>query len=191
MNNKNVTFQPKINIFKLLEKYIGEKFPDNLDGILILCGFDGKGCLLKIDFDSVGLIEDYINSTRQKFDAILKGTKYEHETPFKFLPGHSALIRSLPEFLLAIDSEKEKQKIEKKTRKRVPALCDITASTTATTTDESTHTISQEESEKIKQLMIYKINSYCAERNIEFKLLERYILKFKGKILVRIEMSVL
>lgn len=124
----------KANLIRELEKSINEKFPDNIGDILIEAGFTTKTSLSKLDFNSLRSIEKYVQDNPEKFGIILKDTRYEQSVKFKFLPGHEALLLSLPEEILRIKDQKE----QKKTRKRRHSETDKVSSESKSDTNENT-----------------------------------------------------
>lgn len=94
-------------IYKSLERLAGEKFPDNICEILTAAGYDSKTAIKSFSNpQTFQTIENYVNENPLKFNDILKGTKYEHLTPFKFLPGHIALLSGLPEYTVKLQTKK-------------------------------------------------------------------------------------
>lgn len=164
----------KANVFKSLEKFIGDKFPDKLDEILTSAGFDVKGSLLKIDEHTVTTIENFINSNAENFVSILHGTKYESIKPFKFLPGHVALITNLPEFLKSMDSQKSRKSVLKCYNKKNLALVEPnTNSDTNIAVGANVHQIQGQhfdEEELLRNLandLLAKIKKYCVDKKID------------------------
>lgn len=81
-----------------MEESIG-KLPKFLKSILITSGYDCKSALQVLDEQSIIDIEEFVQTNRGKFAEILKDTKYENITLFKFRPGHRKLIINLPKHL--------------------------------------------------------------------------------------------
>lgn len=174
--------KPKPGIFKTIEKYNSEKFPENIDLMLITSGFDCKAILNKIDANSLNTIEQFINTNRRKFEEILKNTKYETEIPFAFLPGHRALILGLPEILKSIDAEKQKSKSKKtvvQTQSETNQDNNYDEVVTSVNSNAEGNYNSDEESSRVKELLIQRIDKYCLQRKIPFHLTEEYMKKFR------------
>lgn len=89
-----------------MEKIIAEKFEDNLPQILAAAGYSTKTAVLKLNDSSIGKIESFVQANLAKFQEIIKDTRYENTTPFRFLPGHCDIIISLPKILLEADKKK-------------------------------------------------------------------------------------
>lgn len=70
-----------------------------MKGILIEAGFDTKTSLINLEKNNLVDIEEFVQSNRATFAAILKGTQYEKIDVFKFLPGHKNLIINLSKHL--------------------------------------------------------------------------------------------
>lgn len=106
----------KINILRAIEKHIGEKLDDNISEILTKAGFNSKATVLAIKPQSIETIEEFVNGNRDTFFELFQNTKYEHCETFKLLPGHAALILSLPDVCKEFTSEKQKGRQLKKRR---------------------------------------------------------------------------
>lgn len=161
---------PKINIFKKLGKSLNEKLPENIGQILDESGFCTKAAILTLsDIANIKFIEEHINENRENYRTILQKTRYENKTPFKFLPGHVALIKSLPQEILKISQQKKENKktrkspIEPQPETRQLSLADNTHSGNSSDANEVP---SSDKSEEIKQELIQKINAFCARKKI-------------------------
>lgn len=66
------------------------------------------------DISCIRGIEQYVNDNQDKFRTIVKDTRYNNFTTFKFLPGHEAILQSLPEELVRIEDKKEQKKSKKR-----------------------------------------------------------------------------
>lgn len=108
-------FQPR-NILKTLENLSGDKFKDNLIEILTESGYDTKSAIKSLDKSKISDIETFVNQNRDRFQNIFKKTKYEKSENFKFLPGHSALILTLPEYIAHLPAKSTAT--ENRSRKR-------------------------------------------------------------------------
>lgn len=103
--------QPKVNIYRSLERQAGEKFQDNIVELLIAAGYDSKTAIKSFSNSNTFIqMESFINGNRDRFKTILKGTKYENLVPFKFLPGHTALLSGLPEYIVELNKNKNQYK---------------------------------------------------------------------------------
>lgn len=88
-----------MSIFSLLERFIEDDIPKPVKFILTSLGYDSKLALKKITSDSVLQIEKYINEHYEELIGGLVGSHYENVRPFQLLPGHRALIESLPQYI--------------------------------------------------------------------------------------------
>lgn len=91
--------QSKSTVFSSLENIIGEKIPESIIFILTETGYDSRLALKRITAEKITGIEDHINADIANLSYGLVGTRYENVRPFKLLPGHRALIESLPQYL--------------------------------------------------------------------------------------------
>lgn len=107
-------------IFGRIERFKKVKFPAFLKHILIESAFDSAAALKTIKKPTIGDIEQFVS----KRLILLKKTVYIDETgnlkknPFKFLPGHEALILNLPNDVDDYLREKNKEK-------GIPAIGDL------------------------------------------------------------------
>lgn len=170
---------PKKNIIRQLEKSLNEKLPEKIGQILDESGFCTKSAILTLsDIANIKFIEEHINENRENYRLILQKTRYENKTPFKFLPGHVALIKSLPNEILKISQQKKENK---KTRKIQPetnqlSLADNTQSGNSSDVNEIQNS---DKSEEIKQELIQKINAFCARKKISNGVSDENILDWR------------
>lgn len=168
--------QSKKNIFNSLEKILGEAFNDNIPEILTAAGFDTKTSLKSMNIQCITAIENFINQNKNQYQEILKGTKYENTEIFKFLPGHCALILSLPEYIQALSSKN----VRGKKRKH----CETIDHPPSSNTDHPSAHIDGAEIDvnvktKIKQELINKINNFSTNKNINVQIQDHHILNFR------------
>lgn len=170
----------------MLEKQAGDKFPDNIDRILIAAGFDSKTSIKSFSNNATfAEIEKFVNENRVYFEPILKGTKYESLIPFKFLPGHAALLCGLPEYI--VDSNR-------KNRKKIPAEKQVNEVSRSQQVgiinqpneSQSTNGIDIEnniddslDTAKIRKNLISKIIKFATKKNIVVNISEKNISKFQ------------
>lgn len=88
---------------------IAEKFEDNLPQILAAAGYSTKIALQKINDASIDKIETFVQENVAKFKDIIKDTRYEGTTPFRFLPGHRDIIVALPKIILEAETKKSRK----------------------------------------------------------------------------------
>lgn len=99
-----------------LEKFIGERFPDCIKSILIASGYETMTSLSRINASEILAIEEYINQNRN----ILKDLHccsneiYKNQEKFHFLPGHRAVISTIPSQIDAMKDRKMKRISEAK-----------------------------------------------------------------------------
>lgn len=67
--------------------------------MLTEAGYDSRIALKRITSERITEIEDYFNANTANLSSGFVGTCYENVQPFKILPGHRALIESLPQYL--------------------------------------------------------------------------------------------
>lgn len=119
----------------------GKKLPAFIVDVLKYSGFDTKIALANINSEDINAIEKFIDENSTKFVESFKNSVYENIKPFKFIPGHRALILNIPIVL----KEHEVLKKPKSTRKE----------------------LSENE---LKELLISKIQNYEQKYHYEFKL---------------------
>lgn len=79
--------------------YVGksnEVIPKEVVYILTASGFDSKFSIKNLTHESIKEIEGFFNTNYSELSNGLVGTRYENTRPFRILPGHQALIKSLP-----------------------------------------------------------------------------------------------
>lgn len=84
--------------------------PGCIEKILNDTGFDSEIALLELNEVNILNIEEFV----QKNPVILKETIYENRIPFKFLPGHRALLLAIPNRLNNLKVPKKKNKTSAK-----------------------------------------------------------------------------
>lgn len=108
--------QSKKGIFFEIEKHIGEPIPDFIKKILKACGYDHQIAFENFNREEIKEIEDFINEQFKEKPEFLLGTVYEQSECFKFLPGHRAILLSLPEIVKKVKESKSQKKLNKKTK---------------------------------------------------------------------------
>lgn len=100
-----------------LERFNGERFPNCVKSILIASGYETITSLTRINSFEIQAIEEYV---KQNCD-ILKDFQccaneiYKNQETFRFLPGHRAIIMSIPSQIDSMKQEKAKRSEAKKT----------------------------------------------------------------------------
>lgn len=82
-----------------LEKAIGEEIPICVKYILENSGYNTLAAIRCINPGSIQRIEKFFNDNIEKLVDGLIGTEYESVRPFAVIPGHCAIIESLPRYL--------------------------------------------------------------------------------------------
>lgn len=165
-----------------MEKIAGEKFPDNISDILITAGFDNKTAIKSFtNRENIPIIENYVNENPLKFTEILKGTKYEHSTQFKFLPGHIALLSGLPEYLLKLNTKKQ-VKVKNNCTENKQLEEQINTNSDQSNSNHNPEFNGEPDTndiKKIQQNLLKKINNYSTKKNIGILIAEENITNFR------------
>lgn len=174
--------QPKVNIYRSLEKQAGEKFQDHIEQILVAAGFDSKTAIKTFsNGETFVKIEAFVNENRGSFEIILKGTKYENLVPFKFLPGHIALLSGLPGYLVELNNKKQNRRADKK------QVNTIRASGVNQPSQQSNESAIQSDEEnsidlaEIRRNLIRKITKFASNKKIVVSISEDNILDFRSE----------
>lgn len=91
--------QASYNIIVMASRFqniFNDEFPEILEKILRRTGFDSTTALIQLNLERITGIEEFINKNRTALRELFGGTLYEFMNPFMFLPGHRALLESLP-----------------------------------------------------------------------------------------------
>ena len=100
------------DIFEKLEGFIGDQLPEIVIKVLKAAGYVTESILKLIKGEEINKIEEHVRKNR----IILKGTSYENEDNFEFLPGHRVLLLNLPNEIEKMKNvNKSIQQIEKPT----------------------------------------------------------------------------
>lgn len=83
----------------MLENQIDKVIPKEVVYILTASGFDSKFSIKNLTHESIKEIEGFFNTNYSELSNGLVGTRYENTRPFRILPGHQALIKSLPQYI--------------------------------------------------------------------------------------------
>lgn len=90
-------------LISLIENQNDDKIPESVVYILYNTGFDTKAALKNISEESIKAIEEYLNDN---FDELIAGLPdYRRNRPFKILPGHRALILSVPQLMIKTETK--------------------------------------------------------------------------------------
>lgn len=163
--------QSKKTVFDALEKLMGEAFTDNIPEILTTVGFDTKTALKSMNNQCITSIENFVNQNKSHFQDTLKGTKYENAENFKFLPGHCALILSLPQYVEALSSKNRRGKKRKH--------CETLDHPQSNNADHPDADIINNIDDSVKILLINKINNYAMKKKLNIKIDDNSILNFR------------
>lgn len=157
----------KNQLYRKIERIIGEKIPSNLDLILERAGFETEESLLTlIDSNQLAETESYISENKD----ILKGTPYEYlillNSVFKFKIGHKLLIQSIAKKLFETKQSNSSKKNNKKDRhdNGVVVIDSINI-----------------EEKKLKEVLIAKVVRFAKKNSIEIALDESFISEFERK----------
>lgn len=128
---------------------------------------------------SIQLIENYVNANRDSFNRILKRTKYEKLEIFSFLPGHVALILSLPEFAKLITPKQRSLKKIKYSETRSETTNE--GANEHHTRSELGETAATEKLDEaiIRERLISKINKFTISKQIVAEINENHIIDFR------------
>lgn len=170
------------SIFKQLEKFADEKFQDNLGEILSAVGFDTKTAIRSFSNPQTFIdIEKYINENRQRFDEILNGTKYERADTFKFLPGHTALLKGLPDHLNLLQEKKQKKTVVRnQPNKRILNAIGIQPIGVRDNQNNNQNT-EADAAVSIRQLLILKIENFATRKKFKSEIGDANILNFRSE----------
>lgn len=199
-SNKNYKIyfdlQPKVNIYRSLERQAGEKFQDNIVELLIAAGYDSKTAIKSFSNSSTFIqIESYINENRDRFKTILKCTKYENLEPFKFLPGHTALLSGLPEYMIQLNKNKRnlnkksnkqqftvQNEVEKQTMSELPNGSEKQSTNQQINELVELNNIENSiDQKKVVENLIKRITKFAEKNNIVVDLSENHILNFRSE----------
>lgn len=90
-------------LIALIENQNDDKIPDSVVYILYNTGFDTKAALKSISEECIKTIEEHFNDN---FDELISDlADYRRNRPFKILPGHRALILTLPEMMIKTETK--------------------------------------------------------------------------------------
>lgn len=120
--------------------------------------FDTEQALENLNSEDLINIENYIEESRD----LLAGTIYENKTPFRFFPGHRALLLNIPKKI----AEKKLEKKEKKSKSDgLNNTLDIGL-------------IDDEQKQKYKTELIAKLTNYCTKIGLYLNLETKDISNF-------------
>lgn len=162
MSNSNQT------LYKKITSALKEKFPDKLDKIILLAGFDSEQSFLNLNSESIPEIEQYINDNKH----ILTGTSYENtiQTHFKLKPGHKIFLLGIPKALESFNKKKKeqkKQKEQKKLEKRTSQIRNENDDQFVNSEDIENGTIEVSSIEcELKQKLIEKITKFASKHSV-------------------------
>lgn len=123
-------------------------------------------------------LEKFVNKHRVRFDRILKGTKYENSVEFEFLPGHTALILSLPAYV----NELESTNLSKKSTVRKRRFSKTEDHPENISVGGISADVDKNEAERseIRQQLINKINNFATDK-FAVVLAQEHIIDFHYK----------
>lgn len=137
-----------------MENFYGQKFPSCLKVILTKSGYDNNYAFEAICEDNVVKIENFVNENKH----IVKKTVYEKSVPFKFLPGHRAIILDLPRKIAEFKNKQANKQTE-----------------TSTVSSE----LNPDREEELKNLLINKLINYSKYVKFELKFNKTHLCEFK------------
>lgn len=138
--------------WNLFQSYLGKnKLPDFIIQILESAGYDTAISVQSLNEHQIEQIEKFVEININK--DFLKDTVYDSEVPFKFLPGHVALLLGAKSYIEKYIDENLKRKY-KKPKLEVVEIVD-TEQNTQLNTELNTDT-----EEKLKKLLIFKVISF-------------------------------
>lgn len=100
-------------VFRRIESILKDKFPSDIEKILIASGYDSPSIVSVITESTISAIEEHINNDFN----ILQGTSYDSTKEnfiFKLKPGHKEFILNLPKILKQSDEKKQKSVTKEK-----------------------------------------------------------------------------
>lgn len=139
--------------FQKLGKSIGSKIPQFIVNILKETGYDTEIALRELGECYISEIEKYMDSHR----SVLAGTVYENKEEIKLLPGHKAIILSIPAY---ITKNLSNTKGAKKEKKEIKQPVDNIAPQIVT---------------KVKKLLVEKIRSTLSKIKLSLESKDEYI----------------
>lgn len=119
----------------------------------MLSGYDSASTIKFLDEENIKKIEIFYNNHYEIISNDLKGSAYENRLPFELLPGHRALISSLPGFLNASNSA-AKRKNKNNTQRSKPV--EVAENTESTST-------------KLKEELLSKLDAYALKKELKFE----------------------
>lgn len=101
------------SIFRKIELILKDKFPRDIEKILIATGYESSSVISIITESTINVIEEHVNSDLN----ILEHTSYDSTRNgfvFKLKPGHKEFILNLPKLLIQAKETKQKSKNKEK-----------------------------------------------------------------------------
>lgn len=160
-------------MFKSLERALNEKIHNNLFKLLAETGYDTKTALKSINLESIDTIERYVNANRERFCNILKGTPYENNDSFKFLPGHTAFLLSLPKYISSPNTKKYKLSENNQCNE----VMDHTQSAHESVNESNSDKI--DDTANVRQELVNKINNFSRSKHINVQISDDNIQNFR------------
>lgn len=168
-----------------METISGDKFKDNLIGILTEAGYDTKSAIKSLNSSKISDIELYVNQNRDRYREILKKTRYENCEIFQFLPGHAALILTLPDYIAQFPSQTTKKSRPQKRRYSESEQKDHPPNKSNCQTTETVNSSIKDHTDRfgdianIRQELIAKINKFAQKKQIDLELNDQHILNLR------------
>lgn len=168
-----------------MEIISGDKFKDNLIGILTEAGYDTKSAIKTLNSDKISDIERHVNHNRDRYRDILKKTRYENCEVFQFLPGHTALILTLPEYIPQLQSQTTKKIVPRKRKHSESEPSDHPSSQNHEPANEINNSSIEDHTDvfadiaKIRQQLIDKLNKFAQSKQIEWSFNINHIINLR------------
>lgn len=142
-----------------MESFFGKKFPNCIKAILTKSGYDNIYAVEAINEENILKIEQFLSENKH----LLKNTVYDKNSdksaPFKFLPGHRAIILELPNKIEEFNKKADK--------------------TPSDTPPSQISDVSPEHVDQLKELLIGKFINYSKNIEFEQKLDKENLTEFK------------
>lgn len=122
--------------------------------ILTRCGYDNNYAFEAISEENIVKIESFANENTH----ILKKTNYEKSVPFKFLPGHRAIILDIPRKIAELKNKQANKQTE----------------------TSAVSSISPDREEQLKNLLISKLKNYSIYVKFELKFEKEHLIEFQN-----------
>lgn len=159
-------------------------------------GYSTKAAVKSLNEKSINSIESFVNKHPVRFQKLLEGTKYENAGEFEFLPGHTAILLSLPEYINEFDKNNTSKKTTGSQKRKFSEIEDLprrsndehmSADATADTSADVNETESEQlqldlqSVEFIREKLIKKINDFAKSKRIRADVTQSSIKDFRAE----------